>query len=128
MKKLLALVLAMGLSGCGDFVDDDGNTSIRQIAQGLQSLGDRVAEMGEAIERDAGVLGCCAVAFAVGSALVDRRGHGAQRTHDHDHDRNGHDQFEERQPAAASAATWEEHKTPPAAIGLRDASCRLDSL
>jgi len=55
MKKLLPLVLAIGLSGCGDFVDEDGNTSIRQIAEGLQSLGDRVAEMGEAIERDAGV-------------------------------------------------------------------------
>ena len=55
MKKLVALVLVIGLSGCGDFVDDDGNTSIRQFAQGLRSLGDRVAEMGEAIERDAGV-------------------------------------------------------------------------
>ena len=55
MRKILILTLAMGLSGCGDFVDEDGNTSIRQVAQGLQSLGDRVAEMGEALERDAGV-------------------------------------------------------------------------
>jgi hypothetical protein len=55
MKKLMALVLAIGLTGCGDFVDSEGDTSIRQVAQGLQSLGDRVAEMGEAIERDADV-------------------------------------------------------------------------
>ncbi len=55
MKKTMVLALAIGLSGCGDFVDDEGNTSIRQIAQGLQTLGDRVAEMGEALERDAGV-------------------------------------------------------------------------
>ena len=55
MKKLMALVLAIGLSGCGDFVDDEGNTSIRQFAQGVQSLGDKVAEMGEAIARDADV-------------------------------------------------------------------------
>ncbi len=55
MKRVMVLVLAIVLSGCGDFVDDDGNTSIRQFAQGLQSLGDRVAEMGEAIQRDAGV-------------------------------------------------------------------------
>lgn len=55
MKKLMALVLAIALSGCGDFVDENGNTSIRQFAEGLQSLGDRVSEMGEAIERDADV-------------------------------------------------------------------------
>jgi hypothetical protein len=55
MKKLLALVLMMLVSGCGDFVDNDGNTSIRQFAQGLQSLGDRVGELGAAIERDADV-------------------------------------------------------------------------
>ncbi len=55
MKKLFTLVLVIGLAGCGDFVDDEGNTSIRQIAEGLQSLGDRVAEMGEALERDANV-------------------------------------------------------------------------
>jgi hypothetical protein len=55
MKTLMVLLLAIGLSGCGDFVDEDGNTSIRQIAEGLQSLGGRLAEMGEAIERDAGV-------------------------------------------------------------------------
>ena len=55
MKKLMVMVLAVTLAGCGDFVDEDGNTSIRQVAQGLQSLGDRVAEMGEAIQRDADV-------------------------------------------------------------------------
>ena len=55
MKKLTVLVMAFGLSACGDFVDEDGNTSIRQVAEGLQSLGDRLAEMGEAIERDADV-------------------------------------------------------------------------
>lgn len=55
MKKVMTLALAIGLSGCGDFVDADGNTSIRQFAEGLQSLGERVTEMGEAIERDAGV-------------------------------------------------------------------------
>jgi hypothetical protein len=54
MKMHVALVLAIGLSGC-DFVDDDGNTGIRQVAEGLQSLGDHVAELGEAIERDADV-------------------------------------------------------------------------
>lgn len=55
MNKLTPLVLVIGLTGCGDFVDSEGDTSIRQVAQGLQSLGDRVAEMGEAIERDADV-------------------------------------------------------------------------
>lgn len=55
MNKLLALVLAVGLCGCGDFVDEDGETSIRQVAEGLQTLGVRVGELGEAIERDADV-------------------------------------------------------------------------
>jgi hypothetical protein len=54
MKTTLALLLAIGLAGC-DFVDADGNTSFRQVAQGLQSLGAQVAEMGEALERDADV-------------------------------------------------------------------------
>jgi hypothetical protein len=55
MKRLLIPVLAISLVGCGDFVDEDGNTSLRQVAEGLQSLGDRMAELGEAIERDADV-------------------------------------------------------------------------
>lgn len=55
MKRLLIPLLAVGLVGCGDFVDEDGDTSIRQFAQGLQSLGDRVSELGEAIQRDADV-------------------------------------------------------------------------
>lgn len=55
MKKIIVLSLAVVLSGCGDFVDSEGNTSIRQFAEGLQSLGDRVSEMGEALERDADV-------------------------------------------------------------------------
>lgn len=55
MRKLIALIAVVGLAGCGDFVDDDGNTSIRQVAEGLQSLGDRLGEMGEALERDADV-------------------------------------------------------------------------
>ena len=55
MKKLLVLAMAFGLAGCGEFVDEEGNTSIRQVAEGLQTLGDRFAEMGEALERDAGV-------------------------------------------------------------------------
>lgn len=55
MKKPWIPIVAMTLVACGDFVDEDGNTSIRQVAQGLQSLGDRVAELGETIERDAAV-------------------------------------------------------------------------
>jgi len=55
MKKIIVVSLAMALSGCGDFVDADGNTSIREFAEGLQSLGDRMSEMGEALERDADV-------------------------------------------------------------------------
>lgn len=55
MKRLLIPILAMGLVGCGDFVDQDGDTSVRQFAQGLQSLGERVSELGEAIQRDADV-------------------------------------------------------------------------
>jgi hypothetical protein len=55
MRKLTMLVLMLGTVACGDFVDDEGNTSFRQVASGLQTLGDRVAEMGDAIERDADV-------------------------------------------------------------------------
>jgi len=55
MKRLLVPILTFALVGCGDFVDADGNTSIRQVAEGLQSLGDQVAEMGEALQRDADV-------------------------------------------------------------------------
>ena len=54
MKKALTLALALVRAGCGDFIDEDGDTSFRQVAEGLQSLGDRVAEMGDALERDAG--------------------------------------------------------------------------
>jgi len=55
MSKLTALVLVLGISACGDFVDEEGNTSFRQVAAGLQTLGDRAGELGEAIERDASV-------------------------------------------------------------------------
>jgi hypothetical protein len=55
MRKLTVLILVLGVTACGDFVDEDGNTSFRQVAAGLQSLGDRVGELGEAIERDADV-------------------------------------------------------------------------
>jgi len=55
MRKLAMLVLLIGTTACGDFVDEDGNSSFRQVAAGLQTLGDRVADMGEAIERDADV-------------------------------------------------------------------------
>jgi hypothetical protein len=55
MKQLMILTLAFALAGCSDFVDEDGNTSIRQFAEGMQSFGDRVAELGEAIERDADI-------------------------------------------------------------------------
>lgn len=55
MRNMTTLVLILGMSACGDFVDEDGNTSFRQVASGLQTLGDRVAAMGEAIERDADV-------------------------------------------------------------------------
>jgi hypothetical protein len=55
MRTLTAVVLVLGISACGDFVDEDGNTSFGQVAVGLQTLGDRVAELGEAIERDASV-------------------------------------------------------------------------
>lgn len=51
----LILALALGTAGCGDFVDEDGNTSFRQVAEGLQSFGDRMSELGEAMERDANV-------------------------------------------------------------------------
>jgi len=55
MRTLTVLVLLFAVTACDDFVDDDGNTTFRQVAAGLQTLGDRVAEMGEAIERDADV-------------------------------------------------------------------------
>lgn len=55
MKRLWIAVLAGTLIGCGDFVDEEGNTSFRQVAAGLQTLGDQVAQMGEALERDASV-------------------------------------------------------------------------
>ena len=55
MKKMLIPLVAVALMGCADFVDEDGNTSIRQVAEGLQSFGDRMAEMGEALERDADI-------------------------------------------------------------------------
>lgn len=55
MKKVLIPLVAVALMGCADFVDEDGNTSIRQVAEGLQSFGDRMAEMGEALERDADI-------------------------------------------------------------------------
>lgn len=55
MRTLAVLILLLGTVACDDFVDGDGNTSFRQVAAGLQTLGDRVAEMGEAIERDADV-------------------------------------------------------------------------
>ncbi|MGD8729667.1 MAG: hypothetical protein PVF90_08165, partial [Gemmatimonadota bacterium] len=55
MRKLTVLLLLLGTAACGDFMDENGNTSFRQVAAGLQTLGDRVSEMGEAIERDADV-------------------------------------------------------------------------
>lgn len=55
MRWMAALVIACATVGCADFVDEDGNTSIRQVAEGIQSLGDRMAEMGEALEREADV-------------------------------------------------------------------------
>jgi hypothetical protein len=55
MRTLTMLALLIGTTACGDFVDEDGNTSFRQVASGLQTLGDRVADMGDAIERDADV-------------------------------------------------------------------------
>mgnify|MGYP006969358043 CR=1 FL=1 len=55
MTRWTVPMLTLALVGCADFVDEDGNTSFRQVAEGLQSLGDRVAEMGEALERDASV-------------------------------------------------------------------------
>jgi hypothetical protein len=42
-------------AACGVFVDDDGNTSFRQVAAGLQTRGERGGVLGEAIERDADV-------------------------------------------------------------------------
>jgi len=91
MRMLTALVLLLGISACGDFVDEDGNTSFSQVAAGLQTLGGRVSEMGEAIERDASVR---AVPWTDlvdvvpdrvdGSPRIDRDGDGDDAT-----DRNG---------------------------------------
>jgi len=89
MKKIMTLALAIGLSGCGDFVDAEGNTSIRQFAEGLQSLGERVTEMGEAIERDADVE---AVPWKSLMETIPRRIDGASRLDtdgDDATDRNG---------------------------------------
>lgn len=55
MRKVALLLAAMSVTGCDDFVDADGNTSIRQVAEGLQTLGDRMNEMGEALARDADI-------------------------------------------------------------------------
>lgn len=57
MKRypILILALALGASGCDDFVDEDGNTTFRQVAEGFQSFGERMSELGEALERDADV-------------------------------------------------------------------------
>lgn len=55
MRKAVLLLVGLALVGCDDFVDDEGNTSIRQVAVGLQSLGDRMNEMGEALARDADI-------------------------------------------------------------------------
>jgi hypothetical protein len=76
MRRTMALTLVLALSGCGDFVDEDGNTSIRQVAEGLQSVGERVAELGEALERDAGVE---AVAWEDLATALPRRVDGAER-------------------------------------------------
>lgn len=55
MRKATLLLIGLALVGCDDFVDEDGNTSIRQVAEGLQTLGDRVSEMGEVLARDADI-------------------------------------------------------------------------
>ena len=55
MRALPPLLLALSLAACGDFVDGDGNTSFRQVAEGMQSLGARISAMGEALARDADV-------------------------------------------------------------------------
>lgn len=89
MKRYLPLVLAIGLTGCGDFVDEDGNTSIRQVAQGLQSFGDRMTELGEALERDADVE---AVPWADLMEVIPNRVDGLERLEregDDATDRNG---------------------------------------
>lgn len=89
MKKIVVLTCAIGLAGCGDFVDDEGNTSIRQFAEGLQSLGDRLTEFGEAIERDADIE---AVPWADLTETLPRRVDGLRRTDaegDEATDRNG---------------------------------------
>ena len=55
MRKAVLLLVGLSLVACDDFVDEDGNTSIRQVAEGLQSLGDRMNEMGEVLARDANI-------------------------------------------------------------------------
>jgi hypothetical protein len=88
MKKATVLFLLLAVAAC-DFVDDEGNTSFRQVAAGLQTLGDRVAEMGEAIERDASVE---AVPWADLLEAVPAEVGGAQRLEsdgDQATDRNG---------------------------------------
>jgi hypothetical protein len=89
MRRIMALALVLALPACGDFVDEDGNTSIRQVAEGLQSLGAKVAEMGEALERDADVE---AVAWEDLATSLPRRVDGADRIDeegDEATDRNG---------------------------------------
>lgn len=56
MRWVPILTIALTTVGCADFADEDGNTSVRQVAAGLQSLGDRMGELGEALERDADVV------------------------------------------------------------------------
>jgi hypothetical protein len=71
---LLALALVVSLPAC-DFVDEDGNTSIRQVAEGLQSLGGGIAHLGEAIARDADVASVPSDDLA---AVLPRRVEGAE--------------------------------------------------
>jgi hypothetical protein len=52
MNRLWIPTLVITLAGCPD---EDGKTSFRQVDEGRQSLGDRVADLGEALERDADV-------------------------------------------------------------------------
>jgi len=40
MNRLWIPALAITLAGCADFADEHGNTSFRQVAEGLQSLGE----------------------------------------------------------------------------------------
>lgn len=55
MRRFALAFLLLGVVGCDDFVDENGETSIRQVAEGLQVLGDRVGEMGEVLARDADI-------------------------------------------------------------------------